>query len=194
MSGYHDRREGFFREWFSRGIPYLEYIHSGTPQDEKKWSEMESRIQLSPSQKMRVEAWKREMPVLVLSGIWCGDCVRQGPMFHAIEQANARVQFRFIESKPNPDLQEELRICGAERVPVVVAFSEEFYEVGRFGDRHLSVYQRKAERELGPACDPGILPPDPENLSQELDEWINWLERNQLLLRLAPALRKRYGD
>jgi len=77
---------------------------------------------------------------------------------------------------------------------VVVALSEDFFELARFGDRHLSVYRRKAEQEFGPACDAGILGPSESELAEELEEWSGFFERAQRMLQLAPMLRRRYND
>ena len=38
------------------------------------------------------------------------------------------------------------------RVPVVVFLSEDYFEVGRFGDRLLSAYRAKGAKELVAAC------------------------------------------
>jgi hypothetical protein len=48
---------------------------------------------------------------------------------------------------------------GALRVPVVIFMTEDFWELGRFGERTLSVYSFKAAREIGREADPGILYP-----------------------------------
>ena len=48
--------------------------------------------------------------------------------------------------------------------------------------------------EIGPACETGIIPPSTEALAAELAEWCDFFERLQLMLRLAPMLRKRYED
>lgn len=75
-----------------------------------------------------------------------------------------------------------------------MTLSEDFFEVGRFGDAHPSVYKRKVQNELGAACDAGILPPPPEEIKEELGEWISHFERLHGVLRLAPMLRRRYED
>lgn len=36
------------------------------------------------------------------------------------------IEFRYLDNQQNPELQEELRINGAEEVPVVVVLSEDF--------------------------------------------------------------------
>ena len=193
-SPYFDKRVDFFREYFAKAAPYEEYLSQGNPTHIKRWRDFEGRLSLNEDLKSRLKGFQRTMPVLVLSGVWCGDCARQGPMLRLIEQSSSLMQFRFIDNRQNPELQDELRINGAAKVPVIVAFSEDFFEVSRFGDRHLSVYQRKAVNELGPACDPGIVPPSSDSLHTELREWIDFFERCQLVLRLSPQLRERYND
>ena len=91
-------------------------------------------------------------------------------------------------------MADELRILGALRVPVTVCLSEDFHEVGRTGDRMLVTYRRKAQRELGAACDVGLVPPPEAEVSAEVDQWLDHLERMQWMLRLSPPLRARYGD
>jgi hypothetical protein len=135
------------------------------------------------------------MNVLVYSGVWCGDCVRQGPMFRRVAEAcGPRVRLRLVDRDASKALQDELRILGALRVPAVVFLSEDFHEIGRFGDRTLATYRAKAARELGPACDAGIVAPPPEQLAAEQEEWVAVFERMLLMLRLSPPLRARHGD
>jgi hypothetical protein len=104
------------------------------------------------------------------------------------------LDIRFIDNQAHPHLRDELRIHGAARVPVAVFLSEDLLEIGRFGDRQLSAYRRKARTELGDACDAGIVPPSPEELAEEVAQWFECFEREQLLLRVSPFLRRRHND
>ncbi|MCB0322219.1 MAG: thioredoxin family protein [Bdellovibrionales bacterium] len=194
LAPYQDARAQFFRDWFERGASYESYLATGTPEQLARWRAYEAQLTPDTEQLERLRGFRRQMNVLVLSGIWCGDCMRQGPMLRLIEQTAPAFTVRWLDNKANPELQNELRINGAEKVPVVVTLSEDFFELSRFGDRHLSVYRRKAATEFGTACDPGIVGPSAEELRQELEEWIAHFERPQLMLRLAPLLRKRYAD
>jgi hypothetical protein len=81
---------------------------------------------------------------------------------------------------------------GAPRVPRVVILSEDWFEVDRLGDRSLSVYRSRMAREIGRGEDHGVLSPAARQM--EFDEWVNNIERTLIILRTAPALRKRYGD
>ena len=191
---YYDKRSEFFSKVFEQGLDFETYLEKGPEKHSSRWREFASLIELSEEQKNQITGFKRQMNVVVMSGIWCGDCARQGPMLRAIEKSCSLIRFRYLDNQENPELQDELKINGANKVPVVVVLSEDFFELTRFGDRHLSVYRRKFEQELGPACDAGILAPDKSELNEELGEWIDFFERLQLVLRLSPMLRKRYED
>lgn len=193
MATYSDTRQEFWRAQFGAAKPLGPYLAGGPEQHRSKWEAMAERIALGDEQRQRAATFVRTMPVLCLSGIWCGDCVRQGPILAAIAGASPGVDLRFAE-RTDDALAEELRINGALKVPVLVMLSEDFFEVARIGDRMLSTYRKKAQRELGPTCEVGLIPPAAEELAVEIDEWLDEIERAQWILRLSPLLRRRYGD
>jgi hypothetical protein len=193
---YYDTRSHFWRQAFARGLEYDAYLRTAGLEKAERWTAMADQISaLTTEQIDRLRGHDREMKVLVLSGTWCGDCVRQGPMLEKIASAcGAGVELRLIERDVDPEIGDELRILGAARVPAVVFLSEDYFEIGRFGDRLLTVYRKKAAREIGPACATGVVAPPPEELAAELGEWVDVFERMLLMLRLAPMLRERHGD
>jgi hypothetical protein len=189
-----DPRSSLWREAFARALPYAKYIATGTSAQQDKWRVYGERISLTDEQRAIAERFKRQLNVIVLSGMWCGDCARQGPMLDLIGSASSVLTIKFIDNQVMPELRDEVRIHGAARVPVAVFVSEDFFEVGRFGDRQLAAYRRKVNTELGAACDAGIVPPSPEELADEVAEWFEHFERLQLLLRVSPYLRRRHND
>jgi len=199
---YHDKRADMWRKHFEMGEIYEEFLSACDPAHLAKWRNMMASLPaLTDGQSQRLRGYHRTLRVLIYNGAWCGDCVRQVPMMMQIADAAGRlenggpaVSVRIIDRDVSPELQDELRILGALRVPVVVFFSEDFHEVGRFGDRLLTTYRRKAERETGAACDTGLIAPGIEELAAEQNEWVDVVERMLLMLRLAPPLRARYGD
>jgi hypothetical protein len=194
QSDLFDIRSDLWRRAFNESLPYDEYVQTGTERQQEKWHEYQRRVVLSAEQLELLVSFRRRMHVLVLSGVWCGDCARQGPIVAAIGSASPLIDVRFLDNQAIPEVRDELRIHGASRVPVAVTLSEDFLEVSRSGDRTLSVYRRKAERELGPACDAGVVPPSLEESSVEIGEWMEYVERCQLLLRLSSFLRARHND
>ena len=196
MSDYHDRRAPFWQAAFDRAQDYETYLEKSPPQHAQKWADLAEKLPaLSDEQRGRVAGYNRRMHVLVSSGVWCGDCVRQVPMIRQIaDAAGDDVQLRIIDRDVDEELREELRVVGALRVPMAVYLSEDFWELGRYGDRSLTAYRGKAAREVGAACALGIIAPPPDELAAEQEEWVAVFERMLLMLRLSPPLRQRHGD
>ena len=193
MAKYSDTRQEFWRSQFEAAKPMGPYLADGKDTHRAKWEAMAGRIALGDEQRQRAATFVRNMPVLCLSGIWCGDCVRQGPILEAIAAASAGLDLRFVE-RVEDALAEELRINGALKVPVVVLLSEDFYEVARIGDRMLSTYRKKAQRELGADLRGRPGPAGGRRVGGRDRRVLNEFERAQWILRLSPLLRQRYGD
>ncbi|RME58108.1 MAG: thiol reductase thioredoxin [Candidatus Dadabacteria bacterium] len=192
-----DKRKEFFKNYFEKALPYEDFLATYDKDGvyTQKWKSYEDSFSLNSDQQQLIKSFIRNLNILVLCGVWCGDCARQVPMLRVIEKANEKyIHLRLIDRDENQELQDELRLHGGCRVPFAVFLSEEFYEVSRFGDRTLTAYRRKARAEVGPACDAGVVKPSPEELQQELQEWLNEVERVQLILRTSPYLRALYGD
>jgi hypothetical protein len=190
---YLDIRQDFWRDTFEKALPYQDYLTASDDTHANKWRDMEGEFTMTDEQKQLLKGFVRKMNVLVYSGVWCGDCVRQGPMFQAIASQNPCIDLRFAEREDGSALSDELRINGALKVPVVLFLSEDYYECGRFGDRLLTVYRRMAQRQLGASCETGLIAPPEQQLNAELTEWIDIFERMQLILRLSPMLQQRYA-
>lgn len=191
---YLDKRSEFWKRHWEMAQDYEAYLSSSNTSDASKWIESERRTPvLTEDLRGRLAGYNRKMNILFYSGIWCGDCQRQGPMLKKIAQAcGGQVQLRIIERSVSKDLQDELRILGGLRTPVAVFLSEDWWEVQRFGDRTLSVYRSRAAREIGIGEEAGVL--SPNALAVQLEEWVQVFERALLMLRLSPVLRKHYGD
>lgn len=191
---YYDKRSGFWRRHFEQAAEYEEFLEKEDQFHADRWRETMSRLpDLTPEQVERLKGYGRELNVLVYGGIWCGDCVRQGPMLKKIADAiGPQVRLRIIDRAASEELQDELRILGALRVPVVVFLSEDFWEVGRFGDRLLNIYRAKAAREIGRGPNAGVI--SPKALAAKMSEWVDIFERIMIMLRLSPPLRQRHGD
>ena len=191
---YYDKRSSFWVKHFERASDYESYLLSSDPKHAVRWRESESRAPaLTDKQRRRLSDLNREMNVLMYCGVWCGDCSRQGAYLkNIVDACGDSVHLRLIDREASEELQDELRIVGALRVPVVVFLTEDFWELGRFGERTLSVYRSKAAREFGRGDDSGIL--SPRARERELAEWVDIFERFLLMARLSPPLRKRHND
>ncbi len=147
------------------------------------------------TQRLLVHGFVRQMKILAFSGVWCGDCVEQCPLIQRIAEANpAKIDLRFIERPRDGELKPELRINEGNRVPVVLFFSEDDKWCATAGDRTIHRYRAIALRKLGPMCPTGIVAPEKAEVDATLSDWLNEVERVQLMLRLTPRLREKYQD
>ena len=179
---------------FGGGLGYAEYVGAGTAEQQSRWRGVYEACGLSGQQKELLGGFVREMKVLVVSGIWCGDCVEQGPLLARIAEASAKIDLRFVERDLVPDLCGSLTINGGQRVPVVLFGAEDYALCGCYGDRVLSRYRRIAEQQLGAACSTGLFVPEAEAMGADLQCWLDEFERIQLMLRTSTRLRQKHGD
>ncbi len=177
------------------GLDYADYLATGNPDQQASWAKVYDDIQLTDEQKAVLGGFVREINMIAVSGIWCGDCVRQGPMFQKIAEAsNGMINLKWVDRDEHIDLQEQVKINQGNRVPVLVFCAEDFELVGWSGDKPLSRYRAVARQQLGASCPlPGAPVPQHE-LDAELADWVNECERVHLLLRLSGRLRKKHGD
>ena len=185
----------YLSDRFASGLPYDRYVQTGTDEQQRRWSQVYDAARLTDSQKQLVGGFVRAMKILIFSGIWCGDCIEQCPLIQRIAQVNVcKIDLRFIERPREGELSPQLRINGGNRVPVVIFLSEDNEWCATVGDRTINRYRAMARRKLGPLCPTGIVAPEREELDATLGDWVNEVERVQLMLRLTPRLRQKYQD
>ena len=178
---------------FARAVSYERYLESDSSRA-GGWNTVHARTSLTTVQREEIAGFTRQMRVLVVSGIWCGDCVQQGPLLARIAEANPRIDLRWVDRDTEAEFTRSLTICGGGRVPVVVFAAEDFETCAILGDRTLSRYRGLARRQLGASCElPWAEIPHDES-SAVLQEWLDEFERVQWMLRLSPRLRQQHGD
>jgi len=184
----------YLKAKFDTGLAYPDYLATGKPEQQENWTKIYNQVGLTDAQKQLLGGFTRKMHVIGLSGIWCGDCVQQGPLIQHIADGSDAVELRWVDRDEHIDLQEKLKINAGNRVPARVFCAEDFEFVSWFGDRTLTRYRAMAQRQLAGACPlPGAPVPDDE-LAGTLADWLDEFERVQLLLRLSGRLRQIHGD
>lgn len=184
-----------WKEHYDRGLSYVDFLaRYGTDAHRQRWQAVYDRVQLTQAEQTLLAGFPRQMHLLCVAGAWCGDCVREGPILQRIAETGPNVGLRFLDRDESVDVAGELSINGGARIPMVVFLSEDFLECARYGERTLATYRKMTAERLGPACPTGVVPPGENYLSTVVAEWINEVERVQLLLRLSPRLRQLHGD
>lgn len=185
----------FLKSKHHAGLSYADYLATGKPEQQASWRKIYDQVKLTDAQRALLGGFTRQMNVIAVSGIWCGDCVRQGPMFEKIAEASkGKICLKWVDRDEHMDLQENVKINAGNRVPVVVFCAEDYELVGWYGDKPLSRYRAVAAKALGASCPlPGAAVPGDE-LAAELADWIDEFERVHWVLRLSARLRQKHGD
>lgn len=177
------------------GKPYEAYVAAGKPEQQENWKRVYDQASLTDAQTKLVGSFIRRINVIALSGVWCGDCVQQGPLIQRIAEGNReKIDLRWLDRDAHADLQEKLMINGGKRVPVLLFCAEDYQIVSWYGDRTLSRYRAIAQRQLGPSCPLPGAPVDKSEQAATLQDWLDEFERVHLLLRLSGRLRQKYND
>ena len=193
-----------FKSCFERALPYQQFLQAhGTAENQQRWQALYDKATLLPQQRALLAGFRRKMHVLCLAGVWCGDCVNACPIFQHFAAASPMIDLRFIHrthkfdpaaSDPDTLLANELAICGAPRVPVLLFLSEDWFECERFGERTLATYRHKATSLHGASCPTGLVAPPQDLLAANVAEWLTHFERVELMLLTSPRLMKLHGE
>src|SRR5262245_19131992 len=180
---------------FAAALPYDRYVQSGTEEQQRRWRQVYDATRLTAEQARLLASFKRDLKVLIVSGIWRGDCVQQCPLLQRCAEGNRdHIELRLLDRDEHRDLSGQLRLNGGDRDPVVLFLAEDFELCSIAGDRTLSRYRALAAKQLGAACPLAIAPPDQDELAATLQDWLDEFERIQLMLLLSARLRQKHGD
>lgn len=180
------------QRWFNRGVPYDQYLQDAGDRA-MPWHTVGEQVSVAGHEEL-LHSFTREMKVIVLSGIWCGDCTAQGPILAQIAGASSAIELRWLDRDEAIELSNQVKINAGNRVPTVIFMAEDFEAVSVLGDRTLSRYRAIAKRQLGASCDIPGAPIPQDEMQENIQDWVDEFERVQLLLRLSPRFRQKHGD
>ena len=180
---------------FEAGLPLAQFLAKyGTEAHRTRWKLAAEQTALTDAQRQLLGTFTRRTNVLVLAGAWCGDCSSQCPIFERIAEAAPVITTHYLDRDEHADVQAALQINGGNRVPVVLFFSEDGYEVARYGERTLARYRQLANQLIGEGCATGFVKGDDPTQRAVVQDWLNEFERVQWMLRLSPRLRRLHND
>lgn len=183
-----------FAAKFGTAPEYETFLETyATPEQRHRWSVAFGTFTLAEAHRSLLDTFVRDMNVLCLAAAWCGDCVNQCPVFEHFARACPKIHLRFVDRDADAELTAAVRICGGNRIPVVVFLSEDFNECARYGDRTLSDYREMASKQLGAAYPTGSAASRSDRFAAA-EDWLGEFERIQLMLRLSPRLRQEHRD
>ena len=120
-------KAAYLSEKFSIALPYDRYVATGNEEQQRRWKQVYDAARLNETQTQLVSGFVRDMKILIVSGIWCGDCVQQRPLIQRIAESNAaKIDLRLLDRDQHRDLTDQVRMNAGDRVPVVLLLSEDY--------------------------------------------------------------------
>ena len=105
------------------------------------------------------------MNLLIISGIWCGDCVQQCPLIARIAETNPeKISLRLLDRDQHRDLIESFRLNAGDRVPIVLFLAEDFEFCRRLRRAHHQPLPQPSPSDISaPPAPPASSPPTKTN-------------------------------
>ena len=184
------------RRKFNEGLPYADFVATGEAQGYRgPWDQRYGQLALDEEAQTLVRSFNRQLHMLCLTGIWCGDCALQGSAMARIAEASPLIKLRFLpRNETHAELIVQAQINGGFRVPVTWFLAEDFEPVAVFGDRTLSRYRAMARKQLPPQPTNVLAPPPADPVGEVLREVLEMVERVELLLTLSPRLCQKHAQ
>ena len=73
--------------------------------------------------------------LLVIAEDWCGDASNTVPIIAKLGEMAPGLQLRVIPRDENPELMDQYLTNGSRSIPIVIALSDDFKEIGHWGPR-----------------------------------------------------------
>ena len=80
----------YLAEQFEAALPYDRYVRTGTEEQQRRWGQVYDSAHLTDPQRQLLGGFVRDMKILVVSGVWCGDCVQQCPLLRRCAEGARR--------------------------------------------------------------------------------------------------------
>ena len=88
---------------FDAALPYAAFLERhATAEQSARFAAVHDRVVIDADQRRILAGFVRRMPVLVLSGAWCGDCVNQCPIFARFAPLSPAIDLRFLDRDAIP--------------------------------------------------------------------------------------------
>lgn len=121
------------KDRFAQAETLEEYLELAST-NEELWRAVSARAQVPKElvERARVLPPRR---LLVLSEDWCGDAVNTVPLMAALARAVPQFELRVLARDRNLDIMDAHLSNGARAIPIIIAFDDEFRELGWWGSR-----------------------------------------------------------
>lgn len=123
----------FARIW-EEGLPYRQFV-SESRRNSGLWEGVYRATRVPPWAIHLVRECAAARHLLVIAEDWCGDASNTVPVLAKLGDVADCLEMRVIRRDEHPEVMDRYLTGGARSIPIVVALSEDFRDVGHWGPR-----------------------------------------------------------
>ncbi|MEX0979445.1 MAG: thioredoxin family protein [Gemmatimonadota bacterium] len=123
------------KERYEKAATFPEYLER-VVKNRDLWHDLYARAEVLPADVKALDELAEPRYLLALSEDWCGDAVNALPLAARLADASPLLELRVLGRDDNPDLMDAHLTSGRSRsIPVIIAYDENFRELGWWGPR-----------------------------------------------------------
>lgn len=101
----------------------------------KRMDRLDKKIELSEATILRLQKLDKKQLWLVLTEGWCGDAAQNLPVIEKMAKQSSHIELRLILRDENPEVMNLFLTNGAQAIPKLISFDEEFNVLFTWGAR-----------------------------------------------------------
>ena len=101
----------------------------------KRMDRLDKKIELSEDTILRLQKLDKKQLWLVLTEGWCGDAAQNLPVIEKMAKQSSHIELRLILRDENPEVMNLFLTNGAQAIPKLISFDEEFNVLFTWGAR-----------------------------------------------------------
>ncbi len=132
--------------YFEQGIPFAVYMEqferavaekrtSGPDQSEfmvhytllnlHRMQRLTKHTEIIPSLQQKIQAWERNVRILIITEFWCGDAAQNIPVIEKALSPNKHIDIRYVFRDEHPELMERYLTNGGRSIPKMIVMDAE---------------------------------------------------------------------
>jgi hypothetical protein len=123
-----------FRKFWDKALPFDSFVASCKAEHCGLWEGI-YKLARVPDWALAAVPANAGRKLLVIAEDWCGDASNTVPIIAKLAEMAPGLGLRVIPRDENPELMDQYLTNGSRSIPIVIALSEDFEEIGHWGPR-----------------------------------------------------------
>ena len=123
-----------FRKYWDKALPFDSFVASCKAEHCGLWEGI-YKLARVPDWALAAVPANAGRKLVVIAEDWCGDASNTVPIIAKLAEMAPGLELRVIPRDENPELMDQYLTNGSRSIPIVIALSQDFEEIGHWGPR-----------------------------------------------------------